>query len=41
VFFGGKKPQQNGKVQGKAGGGITRGGKSAAWSKKNSLKRKV
>jgi murein DD-endopeptidase MepM/ murein hydrolase activator NlpD len=28
MFFGGKKPQQNGKVQGKAGGGITRGGKS-------------
>jgi hypothetical protein len=28
TFFGGKKPQQKGKVQGKAGGGITRGGRS-------------
>ena len=28
MFFGGKKPQPKGKVQGKAGGGITRGGKA-------------
>jgi hypothetical protein len=28
TFFGGKNPQQKGKVQGKAGGGITRGGRS-------------
>lgn len=28
MFFGGKKPSPKGKVQGKAGGGITRGGKS-------------
>jgi hypothetical protein len=41
TFFGGKKPQQKGKVQGRAGGGITRGGRSAEWSKKNTLKRKI
>jgi len=28
TFFGGKKPQQKGKVQGRAGGGVTRGGRS-------------
>jgi hypothetical protein len=28
LFFGGKKPKPKGKVQGKAGGGITRGGKA-------------
>jgi hypothetical protein len=28
MFFGGKKPQPKGKTQGKAGGGITRGGKA-------------
>jgi hypothetical protein len=40
VFFGGKKPQQNGKVQGKAGGGITRGGKSAGGVKRTVSKGK-
>ena len=34
MFFTGKKPQQKGKVQGKAGGGITRGGKSAGRAKR-------
>jgi hypothetical protein len=34
MFFTGKTPQQNGKVQGKAGGGITRGGKSAGRAKR-------
>ena len=40
TFFGGKKPQQNGKVQGKAGGGITRGGKSAGGVKRTVSKGK-
>jgi hypothetical protein len=40
MFFGGKKPQQNGKVQGKAGGGITRGGKSAGGVKRTVSKGK-
>jgi hypothetical protein len=40
VFFGGKKPQQNGKVQGKAGGGITRGGKSQRGAKRTISKGK-
>jgi hypothetical protein len=40
VFFGGKKPQQKGKVQGKAGGGITRGGKSAGGVKRTVSKGK-
>ena len=35
MFFTGKKPQQKGKVQGKAGGGITRGGKSAGGAKRS------
>jgi hypothetical protein len=34
MFFTGKTPQQNGKVQGKAGGGITRGGKSTSKAKR-------
>jgi muramidase (phage lysozyme) len=49
MFFTGKTPQQNGKVQGKAGGGITRGGKSAGrakrtfggMKKKQTYKRKI
>ena len=40
MFFGGKKPQQKGKVQGKAGGGITRGGKSAGGVKRTVSKGK-
>jgi murein DD-endopeptidase MepM/ murein hydrolase activator NlpD len=40
TFFGGKKPQQNGKVQGKAGGGITRGGKSVGGAKRTISKGK-
>jgi hypothetical protein len=40
MFFGGKKPQQKGKVQGKAGGGITRGGKSAGRVKRTVSKGK-
>jgi hypothetical protein len=40
MFFGGKKPQQKGKVQGKAGGGITRGGKSAGGVKRTISKGK-
>jgi murein DD-endopeptidase MepM/ murein hydrolase activator NlpD len=40
TFFGGKKPQQNGKVQGRSGGGITRGGKSAGGVKRTLSKGK-
>jgi hypothetical protein len=40
TFFGGKKPQQNGKVQGKAGGGITRGGKSVGGARRTISKGK-
>ena len=40
MFFGGKKPQQKGKVQGKAGGGITRGGKSVGGAKRTISKGK-
>ena len=40
MFFTGKKPQQKGKVQGKAGGGITRGGKSAGGVKRTISKGK-
>jgi muramidase (phage lysozyme) len=40
TFFGGKNPQQKGKVQGKAGGGITRGGKSQRGAKRTISKGK-
>jgi hypothetical protein len=40
TFFGGKKPQQKGKVQGRAGGGITRGGRSMSGVKRTLSKQK-
>lgn len=40
MFFGGKKPTPKGKVQGKAGGGITRGGKTAGGVKRTVKKQK-